>query len=382
MLDKRDRLSEGHFAQEAIDELVGAVTQETFMHKIVVILAGYDKDMNQLMAVNSGLSSRFPEEIFFRNMPPEKCLELLKRELKKKCVRLAELDDPSSSVYAELQDAIMDLSELPSWGNARDIITLGKKMVSVVYKNQPLNATETTLTLAGQDAVTCVKAMLHDQRERCTNMGSTRRSNNLPSAEQMAQPPPPLSPPPASISTSTATKQKAPPPKRRTATPPQDDSDGRDPGVSGEVWRQLQADKKKAELLEKQRIEAIRKLERQRQDAARKERTLREEARKLEEEKRLAEAQAKETARIEEIKRKLEAARLAEVQAKMERDRLAAELAAKRAEEERARREEARVQAKLQELGVCAAGYRWIRQSGGYRCSAGGHYISNSQLGI
>ncbi|KAG1728399.1 uncharacterized protein EDB91DRAFT_1162211 [Suillus paluster] len=45
-------------------------------------------------------------------------------------------------------------------------------------------------------------------------------------------------------------------------------------------------------------------------------------------------------------------------------------------------REEARVQKKLQDMGVCVSGYRWIKQSEGYRCSAGGHYVSNAELGI
>jgi len=87
-VDEAYRLGEGHFAKEAIDELVDIMTQERFRSKIVVILAGYDQDMNKLMTVNTGLSSRFPEEIVFCNMPAPRCLELLKGELKKKNIRL------------------------------------------------------------------------------------------------------------------------------------------------------------------------------------------------------------------------------------------------------------------------------------------------------
>lgn len=50
----------GRFAQEAIDEMVGPLTQPKYFQKIVVILAGYKIDMNQLLKVNSGLSSRVP----------------------------------------------------------------------------------------------------------------------------------------------------------------------------------------------------------------------------------------------------------------------------------------------------------------------------------
>src|SRR5580698_6081405 len=56
-VDEAYRLSEGHFAKEAVDELVGILTDETFKSKLVVILAGYDQEMNKLLAVNPGLSS-------------------------------------------------------------------------------------------------------------------------------------------------------------------------------------------------------------------------------------------------------------------------------------------------------------------------------------
>ena len=53
----------------------------------------------------------------------------------------------------------------------------------------------------------------------------------------------------------------------------------------------------------------------------------------------------------------------------------------KRREEERRKREEV-AQRKLRSMGVCAAGYRWIPEGGGYRCEAGGHFVSNAQLGL
>jgi AAA+ superfamily predicted ATPase len=62
-IDEAYRLGEGHFAAEAVNELVDLITKPQFANKIVIILAGYDHDMNKLMAVNPGLSSRFPEEV-------------------------------------------------------------------------------------------------------------------------------------------------------------------------------------------------------------------------------------------------------------------------------------------------------------------------------
>lgn len=44
------------------------------------------------------------------------------------------------------------------------------------------------------------------------------------------------------------------------------------------------------------------------------------------------------------------------------------------------RRKHAAIQKKLQEMGLCPAGFEWIENSTGYVCSAGGHSISHEQL--
>ena len=64
-IDEAYRLGEGQFAREAMDELVGLLTHERFRGKLIIILAGYDQEINSLLQVNTGLSSRFPEEIVF-----------------------------------------------------------------------------------------------------------------------------------------------------------------------------------------------------------------------------------------------------------------------------------------------------------------------------
>ena len=74
-VDEAYRLGEGQFAREAIDELVDSLTRPQFLGKIVVILAGYGENMNRLLSVNPGLSSRFPEEIVFENMTHEECFD-------------------------------------------------------------------------------------------------------------------------------------------------------------------------------------------------------------------------------------------------------------------------------------------------------------------
>jgi hypothetical protein len=110
----------------------------------------------------------------------------------------------------------------------------------------------------------------------------------------------------------------------------------RDAGVSDEVWRQLQEDMHKAEEEEKER------------------KRLEEEAEKLKEWLKKC-ADAKREAELREIERKKE-----ELQEKLRR--------------------EAEERAKLKRSGRCPMGYQWIKQSGGYRCAGGSHWVPDSQM--
>src|ERR1700722_13345838 len=115
-IDEAYRLGAGRFAQEAVDELVGLLTHEKFKSKIVVILAGYDDDINRLLNVNSGPSSRFPEVIQFHNFSPKECLEILDKCLRRNKIIFDVLSDPSSKGYSAMISVVEDMMGIPSWG--------------------------------------------------------------------------------------------------------------------------------------------------------------------------------------------------------------------------------------------------------------------------
>src|SRR5258707_5560911 len=79
---------EGLFAKQAIDEATDLMTSGTFALKIVVLLTSHNQEMGHLLAVNTGLSSHFPEEIIFEHMSPEHCLDVLQKNLKAQISRL------------------------------------------------------------------------------------------------------------------------------------------------------------------------------------------------------------------------------------------------------------------------------------------------------
>ncbi|KAF8213839.1 P-loop containing nucleoside triphosphate hydrolase protein [Mycena galopus ATCC 62051] len=359
-IDEAYRLGEGPFAKEAIDEVVGILTQTRFQSKIVVILAGYDDEMNNLLSVNTGLSSRFPEEIIFRNMAPQQCMQVLRKELEKEKI---ELDGSQDSDILEL---IEEMSHLRSWGNARDMKTIAKKMISIALRTAA--AGEKQLRLDAKDAVGCVKTVLEGLKSRSVSTAAPSSTASL--AQQLFGPPPPA--PVSSFSTRSATASVPAPPKNDEAAL---DNTGRDAGVSDVVWQQLQADIRAAEAEKKRQDDAIEKAERSLREAEAREQERIAEAQRLE-------AQARDQAEEDDRKRKLEKIRIEECLAREERERRARELEAQRKAVELERKKEAKAQAALRSMGVCVAGFRWIKQSGGYRCAGGAHFVSDAQLGM
>ncbi|EPQ56111.1 P-loop containing nucleoside triphosphate hydrolase protein, partial [Gloeophyllum trabeum ATCC 11539] len=132
LVDEAYRLSEGQYAKEAVDEIVGILTQERFRGKLIVIFAGYEQEMNNLLTVNSGLASRFSEEIVFRHLSPENCLKILTRNLRNQDIQLA---GPSDQRRREMISILEGLQRLPSWGNARDMETLLKRLTIFVLSS-------------------------------------------------------------------------------------------------------------------------------------------------------------------------------------------------------------------------------------------------------
>jgi hypothetical protein len=372
-VDEAYRLGQGQFAQEAIDELVDNITKPKFAGKMVIILAGYDNDMNNLLRVNEGLSSRFADEILFPSLTPAHCLQLLDDKLKQSQIAFPSMQDPT--IYQELLEPIAEMSRLPSWGNARDVQTLAKGMVRAVYQSNTTKVNQ--LLLPADTALNCIHSMLAERCARAKVTPSSRLSFSRPvqSLDDFQ------SVPRISSSTSTAMKTAAPAPKEddetpKTSEPLETPDEGRDVGVSDAVWQQLQKDKREAELQIQRAAQKIQEQEEVQRLAEKAEK----EAEKAAEE--LQEIQAKNEAEALELLRLREEARIRKMEAKAERERIQRELERRKQEEEERRKKEELAQSRLRQMGVCVAGFRWIKQGGGYSCAGGSHWVDDSQLGI
>ncbi|KAL8724237.1 MAG: hypothetical protein Q9181_006918 [Wetmoreana brouardii] len=105
---------DGGFGKEAINELVDSMTNPNFAGKIVVILAGYTNDMDNLLQMNPGLSSRFPEKVVFSNMALRKGLMLLEREIKNSGIDVVPtIKEVLFAQYRKIEDTSTELSKLP-----------------------------------------------------------------------------------------------------------------------------------------------------------------------------------------------------------------------------------------------------------------------------
>ena len=380
-IDEAYRLGEGRFATEAVNELVDNLTKPKFAAKMIVILAGYTDAMDDLLRVNQGLASRFPEEIIFDNMKPEHSYNLFRKNLENLSVEFTLSSD--HKVRSEIIDVFENLTKLRSWGNGRDVNTISKDMAANVFRDASLSDAKFAVTDTA--VLDFLKQVLKQKlaREKVT----PRKIPIRPKEAALSNSPPPP-PPPSTMSTSTAQGKPAKPqdsvddPKVSDSTVKSvaeqfsvtSDTDARDDGVSDVIWAQLQADKESEQREFDRFIDLVLKGQRELQEAEHEEELLRRRQASEALEAKAQDQQARKD-REEAHKAHLKALAVAKQEAK---DRL------RRTKEalERRRLEEARMQERLRSMSVCPMGYRWIKQAGGYRCAGGSHFVSNMQLGI
>jgi hypothetical protein len=386
-VDEAYRFCDGGFSKEAVNELVDSLTRPKFMGKIVVILAGYTDDIDNLLRMNPGLSSRFPEEVIFSNMAVQECLMLLEREIRKYGIDVVPaIKETAPAQYQRMYDMFTELSRLPSWGNGRDVKNLAKSISSAAFGNSAPSST--ALAVRTIDILRELEAMLKAQTARCVDARGSPSSipghSDLQSPLLTQDPPNPIK---TATSTITKSKQADPAPTveeenvsketSEEATP--DSPPQRDPGVPNDLWQRLQANIAAARSAQKAEQESLAAQEQELRAQQTSEESRLAEIRRLEEE--LLQHQ-EDQKRQEELQRQYDDERRRALAAMRARREAEERLCRAREEEERKKRQEEAIQKKLRDLGVCPAGFRWIRDSNGYYCRGGSHFMSLAQLGV
>lgn len=371
-IDEAYRLAEGVYAAEAISELVDSLTKPRFAGKIVVILAGYDENMNELLRVNKGLSSRFSEEVVFVNMGADDCWNFLQRNLTKTGIVIGE--EESGVLLPEIISLFRELSSLASWGNGRDLQTISKSIMakSLIRNANSLSPDEPRVSL--QEIRVYLSQFLAARRARC----DPTLAQNFPLPGPLAQAMQHLVRRPlAAMRTNQSIKPNIFKQLQIETSKPAE-VQSREDSVPNETWAQLQADKAAEVEAEQLRTEALNiaaelaRVKAHEEVAAEREfKCLLPSTTKKDDE---------DNAENEEFQSHIEQMRTKALTLKQAKD--AAEKRWQRLrEEDRARRKEInKVQEKLRRIGNCEMGYPWIKQSGGWRCGGGTHFVSDGEF--
>ncbi|KAH0556354.1 hypothetical protein GP486_005724 [Trichoglossum hirsutum] len=173
-IDEAYRLGQSDFSIDAVNELVDCVTKKRFANKLVIILAGYEEDMNELLKANRGLSSRFATEIVFRHLSPEHCLVLLQQYIGRLGIQIPDLDGSplGEARKAAIVQVFASLTKTASWGNGRDVETLAKRVIAHVFKSHTVKVSGSGgLAISFEELVPIMEHMLEERWRRGPALG-------------------------------------------------------------------------------------------------------------------------------------------------------------------------------------------------------------------
>lgn len=128
------------FGQEAIDTLI--TEMENNRDNLVVIMAGYKKEMDHLLEANPGLESRMPYEILFRNYNREELVEIFYSMLGNNFAYTDEFDQTLRNFIRSIPQEILEQED---FSNARMIRNLYERIWSkAAYRGAAAHLEEIT----------------------------------------------------------------------------------------------------------------------------------------------------------------------------------------------------------------------------------------------
>lgn len=112
------------FGHEAVDEIVAQM--ENHKDSMMVILAGYDKEMKEFLKNNSGFGSRFRNQIEFEDYTVEEMTKIFRGMAKGKNMQL---NHDTADVLHQMLEV---KSKIPDFGNARGVRNLFEEVVEAM----------------------------------------------------------------------------------------------------------------------------------------------------------------------------------------------------------------------------------------------------------
>ena len=135
-LTESDRSNAGSFAEESLNTILKLM--EDNRNKVMVICAGYEKEMKKFLKSNSGLESRFPRHLTFKNYDADTMVEIFKKLCAEKEYQ------PTSEALKKLRShlAQMDEEEINKAGNGRLVRNIFEKTIVAQSKRITLGILE------------------------------------------------------------------------------------------------------------------------------------------------------------------------------------------------------------------------------------------------
>ncbi|RLN36908.1 hypothetical protein BBO99_00005556 [Phytophthora kernoviae] len=143
-IDEAYELGKGTFGEEAMTTLVAAMTDPSYVG-MVIIIAGYPKDMDQMLDRNAGLKSRFARYITFPDWEAQDAVIFLSSKAE------AENFELESEAVESLQETFAVLKTLDNFGNGRDAMSMWKELLQC-RAQRVVNGPEEERTITGIDA--------------------------------------------------------------------------------------------------------------------------------------------------------------------------------------------------------------------------------------
>ncbi|KAK1764125.1 P-loop containing nucleoside triphosphate hydrolase protein [Phialemonium atrogriseum] len=158
----------GSFNDEAIGELVDCMTKPRYLRKMIIVLAGYDREMDALARSNAGLRGRFATEVTFAAMEPARCLEHLRNLVGREGVEVRDEVRPTAEEEETVLRLFRKLGMTRGWSNGRDVKTLAGLVTGHVYRNIPEEGEgrpggDGRLTISTKELIAFQKDMLRER---------------------------------------------------------------------------------------------------------------------------------------------------------------------------------------------------------------------------
>lgn len=138
--------SEKDFGKEAIGTLIAEM--ENKRGDMVVIFAGYEKELERLFELNPGLRDRIPYRIHFENYDRDELLQIFHKMLPSKFSYDSAFDEAVKCFFDNLPDSVMNN---PNFSNGRFVRNLIERMVSKAALRMEMEGLSSELKITAED---------------------------------------------------------------------------------------------------------------------------------------------------------------------------------------------------------------------------------------